>query len=85
MTFPYKHVLLIGATAGIGRAMADRLVAGGAKVTAVGRRQNRLDEFVAQHGGKNVNGVAFDIAQLDKIPEFAAQYGSSVQSHRSQC
>ncbi|KAJ5219682.1 short-chain dehydrogenase/oxidoreductase [Penicillium chermesinum] len=42
MSFPYKHVLVIGATAGIGRALADRFVQTGLKVTAVGRRQERL-------------------------------------------
>jgi NAD(P)-dependent dehydrogenase (short-subunit alcohol dehydrogenase family) len=36
MPFPYKHVLVVGATAGIGRAMADRLVEEGSKVTVVG-------------------------------------------------
>ncbi|KAF1920028.1 hypothetical protein BDU57DRAFT_485883 [Ampelomyces quisqualis] len=39
MSFPYKHVLLVGATGGIGRAMADHFISEGIKVTAVGRRQ----------------------------------------------
>ncbi|KAI9931386.1 hypothetical protein ASPWEDRAFT_49792 [Aspergillus wentii DTO 134E9] len=69
--FPYKHVLLIGATAGIGRAMADRLVEAGVKVTAVGRRQDRLDEFVQKHGDDKARGVAFDMAEREKIPAFA--------------
>ena len=70
MSFPYKHVLLVGATAGIGKAMADRFVAEGIKVTAVGRRQQRLDEFVEKHGSEKASGVAFDIADLDGIPRF---------------
>ncbi|KAF2678513.1 NAD(P)-binding protein [Lentithecium fluviatile CBS 122367] len=45
MSFPYKHVLLIGATAGIGKAMADHFISQGIKVTAVGRRKERLDAF----------------------------------------
>ncbi|KAH7128255.1 hypothetical protein B0J11DRAFT_431887 [Dendryphion nanum] len=45
MTFPYKHILLIGATSGIGKAMADRFISENIQVTAVGRRQERLDEF----------------------------------------
>ena len=38
MAFPYNHFLVIGATAGIGRAMASKLIQTGAKVTLVGRR-----------------------------------------------
>lgn len=73
MSFPYKHVLLVGATAGIGRAMAERLVLGGAKVTAVGRRKDRLDELVSKHGEAKVNAEPFDIGNLDEIPAFAAE------------
>jgi NADP-dependent 3-hydroxy acid dehydrogenase YdfG len=74
MDFPYKHFLVIGATSGIGLAMADRLIATGAKVTAVGRRQERLDEFVRKHGESSAHGVSFDIGHLDKIPQFAAEF-----------
>jgi NADP-dependent 3-hydroxy acid dehydrogenase YdfG len=73
MAFLYKHVLLVGATSGIGKGLADKLVQEGVKVTAVGRRQDRLDEFVKKHGGSNANGVALDIAKLDQIPRFAAE------------
>ncbi|KAJ6001519.1 hypothetical protein N7499_002567 [Penicillium canescens] len=70
MTFPYKHVLLIGATSGIGRAMADRLAESGLKVTAVGRRQERLDKFVRMHGEDKASSVAFDLADIKAIPGF---------------
>ena len=73
MSFPYKHILIIGATAGIGRALASRLVQSGAKVTVVGRRKERLDEFVQEHGEDKANAVQFDIGDLDKIPGFAAE------------
>lgn len=73
MAFPYKHVVLIGGTAGIGKAMGDRLIESGVKVTVVGRRQDRLDDFVRRHGENKASAVAFDIGNLDKIPEFAAQ------------
>ncbi|KAL4787375.1 hypothetical protein BJX76DRAFT_318987 [Aspergillus varians] len=71
MSFPYKHFLLIGATSGIGRAMAERLVESGAKVTAVGRRKDRLDTFVSRYGEEMAQGIVFDISQTDKIPHFA--------------
>jgi NADP-dependent 3-hydroxy acid dehydrogenase YdfG len=70
MSFPYKHVLLVGATSGIGRAMAYHFIANGVKVTAVGRRQERLDEFVDKHGKEMASGIAFDIEKLDEIPAF---------------
>jgi NADP-dependent 3-hydroxy acid dehydrogenase YdfG len=73
MAFEYKHVLLIGATSGIGEAMADRLVEVGVKVTAVGRRKERLDEFVTKHGADKAQGVQFDIASLSDIPKFASE------------
>ncbi|KAL4810971.1 hypothetical protein BDV18DRAFT_155585 [Aspergillus unguis] len=70
MSFPYKHILVIGATAGIGRAMAERLVENGIKVTAVGRRKERLDEFVSKYGEDKAQAAVLDIAQTEKIPQF---------------
>ncbi|KAF9888738.1 hypothetical protein FE257_008313 [Aspergillus nanangensis] len=70
MAFPYKHILLIGATSGIGRALADRFVEHGLQVTAVGRRQDRLDDFVQKHGTDRAHGVAFDIGKIEEIPQF---------------
>jgi len=70
MSVPFKHVLIIGATSGIGAAMADHFSFHGVKVTAVGRRQERLDEFCAQHGNEKASGIAFDIEKLDEIPAF---------------
>ncbi|PLB54530.1 oxidoreductase [Aspergillus steynii IBT 23096] len=72
MSFPYQHFLLIGATSGIGAAMADRLIANGAKVTAVGRRQDRLDAFVQKHGAEKASAVAFDISKTEQIAGFVA-------------
>lgn len=73
MAFPYKHVVLIGATAGIGKGMADALIDSGIKVTAVGRRQDRINDFITQHGETKASGVAYDIADYKKAPQFAAE------------
>lgn len=60
-SFPYKSVLLIGATSGIGAALGDKIIEGGAHVIAVGRRQDRLDAFVAKHGAEKTSSIRFDV------------------------
>ena len=73
MPFPYKKVLVIGATSGIGEDLATRILkeAPESKVIAVGRRQEKLDEFVKNHGEDRSVGVSFDITDLEGIPAFA--------------
>ena len=70
MSFPYKRVLLIGATSGIGLGMANKLIASGIKVIAVGRRADRLDAFVAQHGADKASAIPFDMTHTDSFPSF---------------
>ena len=69
-------ILITGATAGIGQAAARRFVGAGWKVIATGRRQDRLDELVAELGADRVHAAAFDIrdeaaidAALAALPE----------------
>ncbi|KAL0261941.1 hypothetical protein SLS55_003376 [Diplodia seriata] len=70
MGFSYNKVLLIGATSGIGAGLADKFVQEGVKVVAVGRRKEKLDAFVAKHGGDQAASVVFDITNLSSIPRF---------------
>ena len=74
VSFAFKHVLMVGATSGIGHGMANRLVKEGVKVTAVGRRQDRLDAFVAEHGKEKASAEAFDIADTQGIPSFVKRF-----------
>lgn len=70
----YKKALIIGATSGIGEALANRLVEQGTSVVAVGRRQERLEALVNRHKSNSKVTVAskkFDISELDRIPMFA--------------
>lgn len=71
--FPYKKVLIFGATSGIGEAMAERFLQNNIKVIITGRRKENLDAFVAKHGSNNVTAIVNDVTQHDKIPSFAAQ------------
>ena len=73
MPFPYKTILLVGATAGIGSAMVDKIVEEGLEVIAVGRRQERLDELVRKHGSDKVTGVSFDISKRAEISQFVQE------------
>lgn len=67
MPFTYKKVLVIGATSGIGKALADKLVENGTQLIVCGRRQENLDALVAQHGSDQVKAKAFDIMHLEQV------------------
>ncbi|WP_018501814.1 SDR family oxidoreductase [Parafrankia discariae] len=57
--FPGQTAIVTGASRGIGLAVAERLVAGGAKVVITARGQETLDEAVARLGGpEHALGVA---------------------------
>ena len=74
MPFTYKKILIVGATSGIGKALAERFVNEGSKVIVSGRRVERLEEFVQKHGSDKASAQPFDITKLDLIPEFVSKY-----------
>ncbi len=74
MPFQYKRILVVGATSGIGEALASRFVKEGSKVIVVGRRKENLDRFVEQHGPDHATAFPFDITEKDKLPKFASEY-----------
>ena len=53
---------MVGATSGIGEALAHKMASSNIHVIAVGRRQSRLDAFTAQHGASASSSYAFDIS-----------------------
>ena len=73
MPFQYKRVLVIGATSGIGEALAARIVKEGSNVIVVGRRKEKLEEFVHKHGKDQASAVPFDITENEKIPNFVTK------------
>ncbi|KAF1832231.1 NAD(P)-binding protein [Decorospora gaudefroyi] len=70
MSFQYNKVLVIGATSGIGWALAEKIVEDGKHAIIVGRRQEKLNEFQKKHGSDKVDTMVFDISKLDEIPKF---------------
>lgn len=61
-----KSILVTGASSGIGRQCAIDCSRMGAKVVAIGRNQERLDEVVSEMAGNGV-GYSFDLENLDGI------------------
>ncbi|KAF2260570.1 short-chain dehydrogenase/ reductase-like protein [Lojkania enalia] len=72
MSLKYSKVLILGATSGIGFAYAEKVVGDGKRAIIVGRRKEKLDEFVKKYGNDKAEAVVLDITKLDEIPKFAA-------------
>ncbi|EAW13226.1 putative NADP(+)-dependent dehydrogenase [Aspergillus clavatus NRRL 1] len=78
MAFPYKKILILGSTSGIGLTLAERLIAHGCFVIGAGRRKENLDAFVQKHGEGKAARVEVDIGELEAIPQFVADV---IKSH----
>ena len=81
----YKKALIVGATSGIGAALAAKLLTEGTSVIVAGRRRDRLEAFVSRHGNSatnnnnaTVSSAVVDVLCLEDIPAFAA---SVVRAH----
>jgi NADP-dependent 3-hydroxy acid dehydrogenase YdfG len=74
MPFPYKTILVVGATSGIGLALSEKFIGNGCHVIAVGRRQQNLDSFVQKHGKDKASSFQFDITNLSAIPDFVKSF-----------
>jgi len=67
------NAVITGASSGIGRALARRLAAEGARVALVARRLDRLESLAAEiraHGGEAVV-LSCDVAERDQVFEAA--------------
>lgn len=72
MPFQYKKVLVLGATSGIGWAMAKKFLDQGSSVIVTGRRKENLDDFQRQYGQDGrVDTAVFDVTNLKNIQNFA--------------
>lgn len=72
MALPYKKALIVGATSGIGEALAIKLAENGTHVVAVGRREDRLSALVGKAPKGTISTMILDITDLSSIATFAA-------------
>jgi NADP-dependent 3-hydroxy acid dehydrogenase YdfG len=61
-------VLLVGASSGIGRSIAQLLAAEGARVAVAGRRVDRLQELVAETGSVARHVLALPLSE-EAVPD----------------
>ena len=70
------HTVIIGGSAGIGLAAAQRLAAEGHAVTVVGRDPDRLKRAVEQIGTDTARGVVADLCDRASLESLFAQVGA---------
>jgi 3-oxoacyl-[acyl-carrier protein] reductase len=72
-----KTAFVTGSTRGIGRAIAQTLYGGGAKVAIVGRKLTQAQSVAAELGSR-AHGVACDVAQVSQVEAALAETEKAV-------
>ena len=66
-TLAGRHILVTGASSGIGRETAKRLNQAGARISAVARRGELLQSLLEELDGTDSRAYPFDLSRLDQI------------------
>jgi short-subunit dehydrogenase len=67
------HVLVTGASSGIGEAVAAEYLRRGDAVTLVARRRERLDAIAARATAGRANAIPCDLADHDRVPRLVEE------------
>jgi serine 3-dehydrogenase (NADP+) len=67
-----KTALITGATSGFGAAAVRRFAEAGWRVIATGRRADRLQKLVEEHGARKVHAASFDMRDSEAIDKALA-------------
>jgi NAD(P)-dependent dehydrogenase (short-subunit alcohol dehydrogenase family) len=70
--FAGRHIIVTGASSGIGLATAKLLVERGARVSMIARRAEVLDGHVAELGEKSAAAFAADVSNREKLEDAIA-------------
>ncbi|EXF73117.1 short-chain dehydrogenase/reductase SDR [Colletotrichum fioriniae PJ7] len=73
MSFPYKTALITDATSWIGYASADRPIANGVFIVAVGRRADRLEQMLSKHGSLKIATEVCNVSDVDGIESWVRE------------
>jgi len=65
MALPWQHAIVVGASSGIGAALARTLAAGGCRVALVARRAAELEALARETGGLP---FVHDVTRFDEVP-----------------
>lgn len=73
----FSHALVVGASSGIGEALARRLAVDGVRVALVARREENLrrimEEINAAAGSDRAIAVAHDVRRIDEVPDLVQE------------
>lgn len=64
------HVIVTGASYGIGKDVAQKFLAEGAKVYFCSRSQNNINKFIANNKSENLVGKVLDIRNTDEFAKW---------------
>ena len=71
--FSGRHILVVGASSGIGREVSESLLAAGARVSLIARREEKLRE-IAQKKPEMVDFAAVDVRDYDGIADAISDF-----------
>lgn len=69
----FKRTIVIGASSGIGRALAEQLLAGGASVALVGRNREAMDQVRAKASLGAAHVYQHDVMHYSEVPALFQQ------------